>query len=71
MLTRSCLVALAILGSALATVEAQAQQQSVCSRDASRLCRRVLQDGDMAVFQCLKANRPKLTAACAALIDQH
>lgn len=72
MLKRSVLFAMAILAAAIATAEAQTQQQqSACSRDASRLCRRVLNDGDMAVLSCLKANRPKVSATCGALIDQH
>jgi Cysteine rich repeat len=49
----------------------QQQQQQACSRDVSRHCRSVMSQGDMAVLQCLKANRSKLGAACGALVDSH
>lgn len=36
-----------------------------CGRDASRFCRAVLDQGDMAVLACLQQNRAKLTKICA------
>ena len=51
--------------------QATRPQQQACTRDVSRHCRSVMNAGDMAVFQCLKANRPKLSAACGQVIDQH
>jgi hypothetical protein len=43
-------------------------QQSACARDVSRLCRAQMNDGDMVVLGCLKANRAKLGKACAKVL---
>ena len=40
------------------------QERKACSRDASRLCREQLADGDNAVQQCLQQNRERLGQAC-------
>lgn len=54
---------------ALAVTNAVAQTRSddknACGRDATRLCGKVLGDGDFAVLSCLQANRPKLRPVCA------
>ena len=39
------------------------QEQQACSRDASRFCRKQLND-DMAVQQCLQQHRAKLSGPC-------
>jgi hypothetical protein len=50
------------------TPEAQAQgtpeERNACQRDASRLCRKYLNDGDNAVQQCLQQHRTQLGRAC-------
>ena len=46
------------------------QEQQACSRDASRFCRKQLDD-DKAVQQCLEENRTKLSAACKKVIESH
>jgi hypothetical protein len=58
----------------LFAVGAQAQerqmQQDACGRDATRLCKAVLNDGDMAVLACLKQNRARLRPACTKILQE-
>jgi hypothetical protein len=62
----------------LLAVQAQAQVrgqerqegQDVCGRDSMRLCKAVLNDGDMAVLACLKQNRAKLRAVCVKFLQE-
>jgi hypothetical protein len=42
-----------------------------CARDASRYCRAVLNNGDMAVLGCLKANRARLSRGCEKVLTDH
>lgn len=51
--------------------DARSDQQSACSRDVSRHCRKLMNDGDMAIFQCLKQNHDKLSPACRKMVDSH
>jgi len=44
-------------------------QQQACSRDVSRHCRKVMNDGDMAIYQCLQQNRDTLSSACRKVIE--
>jgi len=46
------------------------QEQSACSRDASRLCRKDL-GNDGAVQGCLQANRAKLSRSCSKVFESH
>ena len=57
-------------GHALAQSGAQDDRQS-CSRDANRLCRQQLADGDGAVQQCLTQNRSKLSQSCRKVFEKH
>jgi hypothetical protein len=47
------------------------QERSACSRDASRLCRKQMADGDNAVQQCLQQNREHLGRACRKAFQDH
>jgi hypothetical protein len=47
------------------------QERSACSRDASRLCRKYLNDGDSAVQQCLQQHRAQLSRACLKAFQDH
>ena len=47
------------------------QEHGACSRDASRLCRKQLADGDNAVQQCLQQNRNRLSQACLKAFQNH
>lgn len=53
-------------GAVFAQAHAQdrAKDESACGRDASRVCRKVINDGDMAILSCLKENRARLRPAC-------
>lgn len=68
------LFALAIVligsGNALAESGTPDDRQS-CSRDANRLCRQQLADGDGAVQQCLIQNRSKLGQSCRKVFEKH
>jgi hypothetical protein len=41
-----------------------AEEQRACAPDVSRLCRDVMNDSDLTILGCLKANRAKVSAAC-------
>ena len=48
------------------------QEQAACRPDVRRLCRAVPANaGSGAFLSCLQANRPKLSAACAAVLKSH
>ncbi len=41
-----------------------AEEQRACAADVSRLCREVMNDSDLTVLGCLKANRAKVSKPC-------
>jgi hypothetical protein len=43
-------------------------QQQACSRDVSRNCRKQMNDGDLAIYQCLQQNQDKLSPACRKVV---
>jgi hypothetical protein len=47
------------------------QEQQACSRDVQRLCRKLVDQGDLTILACLKENRPRLTAACRYVLVSH
>ncbi|NVN87699.1 MAG: hypothetical protein HXX15_16600 [Rhodopseudomonas sp.] len=47
------------------------QEQQACSRDVSRHCRKVMDQGDFVVLACLKENREKLSSACNQVLLTH
>lgn len=48
-----------------------AEEQKACAPDVSRYCRAVMNDGDLTVLGCLKANRPKISKQCNAVLVSH
>jgi hypothetical protein len=46
-------------------------EQKACSRDVSRFCRTLMDQGDFVILACLKENRPKLTKACNQVLINH
>jgi hypothetical protein len=48
-----------------------AEEQKACAPDVSRYCREVMNDGDLTVLGCLKANRPKISKKCDAVLASH
>ena len=74
---RKFFFALALLSASVST-GAIAQQRSgtpdeqkACSRDVSRFCRTVMDQGDFTVLACLQQNRAKLTKACSQVLTNH
>ena len=57
-------------GSAFAQQD-RVQGESACGRDSSRLCKKVINDGDFAVLGCLKENRAKLRPVCVKFLQEH
>jgi len=47
------------------------EEQKACARDVQRFCRPVMDQGDFTVLACLKENRPKISAACDAVLKDH
>jgi len=47
------------------------QEQKACSRDVTRHCRSVIDQGDLVVLACLKENRTKLSKACNQVLANH
>lgn len=43
-------------------------EQSRCTADASRLCRKYIPDGDFAVLDCLKKNRRIISSGCRKVL---
>jgi uncharacterized membrane protein len=60
-------------GGAFTTAQAQdrAKDESACGRDAARVCKKVINDGDMAILGCLKENRARLRPACVKHLQDH
>lgn len=46
-----------------------AAEQKACKNDAAKYCRAVLNAGDEPVYQCLREERARLSAACRKVID--
>jgi hypothetical protein len=46
------------------------QEQDACSRDVNRYCRKVIDQGDMAILSCLQQNRHRLTEACRKVLAE-
>ena len=61
---------LAANGGAQAQHMGSKQEQSACSRDAQRFCRKDLGD-DNAVQQCLEMRRAHLSSSCRRVFESH
>lgn len=74
MRTLTVILGLAALLAANAGAQAQhmgsKQEQSACSRDAQRFCRKDLGD-DNAVQQCLEMRRAHLSSSCRRVFESH
>jgi hypothetical protein len=46
-------------------------EQKACSRDVSRFCRPLMDQGDFVILACLQQNRAKLTKPCAQVLTNH
>jgi hypothetical protein len=63
-LARVLIVLTAVFAAGAATAQDRVQAESACGRDASRVCKKVINDGDMAILNCLKENRARLRPVC-------
>ena len=73
MLQKSLIVAflLAVFPSTgFAQDDARTRGDRACRSDVSRLCRKVMDQGDMVVLQCLKVNAKKLGPACRKVLQE-
>ena len=48
-----------------------AEEQKACTRDVQKLCRSVMDQGDLVILSCLKENRPKISKACNDVLVSH
>jgi hypothetical protein len=46
-------------------------EQKACARDVQKLCRTVMDQGDLVILSCLKENRPKISKACNDVLVSH
>jgi hypothetical protein len=46
-------------------------EQKACTRDVQKLCRTVMDQGDLVILSCLKENRPKISKACNDVLVSH
>jgi hypothetical protein len=67
------LVLTATLVSVPAIAVAQGDRErgdKACRGDVQRLCRSVLDQGDMAILACLQTNRSRLSGTCTKFLQQ-
>ena len=70
-LVRVLVVSVAALAAGAAVAQDRKQGESACGRDSSRLCKKVINDGDFAVLGCLKENRARLRPVCVKFLQDH
>jgi hypothetical protein len=46
-------------------------EQKACSRDVQKLCRTVMDQGDLVILSCLKENRAKISKPCNEVLVSH
>jgi len=68
---RVFIISVAVLAAGSAFAQDRAQGESACGRDTSRLCKKVINDGDFAVLGCLKENRAKLRPVCVKFLQDN
>ncbi|MCA6117689.1 hypothetical protein J6524_22855 [Bradyrhizobium sp. WSM 1738] len=76
---RKSLLALTLLSITVSSNVAFAQQQrsgtpeeqKACTRDVQKLCRPVIDQGDLTILACLKENRSKISAACDQVLKNN
>jgi hypothetical protein len=47
------------------------EEQKACSRDVTKFCRPLMDQGDLVILGCLKDNRPKISKACNDVLVSH
>ncbi len=46
-------------------------EQKACTRDVQKLCRSVMDQGDLVILSCLKENRSKISKPCNDVLVSH
>ena len=69
-IVRILIVSAAVLAAGSASAQDRARSEDACGRDASRVCKKVINDGDMAILGCLKENRAKLRPGCVKHLQE-
>ena len=75
---RACLLAatfsigmmLAASSSGYAQDDMRAEGAKACGKDADRLCKHVMEQGDMIMLKCFKNRRTKLSPVCHAFLTK-
>jgi len=67
----AALLSLSVSGGAIAQHSGTPEEQKACARDVQKFCRPVMNDGDIAVLNCLQQSRAKLTKACDQVLTDH
>lgn len=65
------LLAIGISGADDARAQGTAKERDACTRDVTKLCRKVMDQGDMVVLGCLKQNRSKISKACNKVLTDN
>ncbi|MBR1217584.1 hypothetical protein JQ557_06270 [Bradyrhizobium sp. U87765 SZCCT0131] len=47
------------------------EEQKACTKDVSRYCRTMMDQGDLVILSCLQQNRAKISAACDKVLKDH
>jgi hypothetical protein len=47
------------------------QEEKACTPDVQRLCRKLMDQGDLTILGCLQENRAKLSHACRDVLVSH
>lgn len=63
-------IALATSSSGYAQDDVRAEGAKACGKDADRLCKHVLGQGDMVVLKCFKNRKAKLSSSCHAFLTK-
>ncbi len=67
---------LALLATSAPTVafaqqgDTKSRGDRACKNDASRICRKVIEQGDSAVLACLQANQARLGGSCRSFLKE-
>lgn len=61
---------LAVSSSAYAQDDVRAQGAKACGPDAARLCKHVLEQGDMVMLKCFQNRKTKLSPSCRSFLTK-
>ena len=67
----SIFILLAVSSGAFAAHDATKSEEDACERDVMRLCRKVMNQGDLTILACLKEKRARISRACDKVLKSH